>query len=82
MASLETKGVPESNESNKSVVSLTAAAVPKGFGSFHSASVEVLVRQTDAEYRIPHVPVKLTDVAGSLRSCGHAVTIPAATNTS
>jgi hypothetical protein len=39
-------------------VSLSGAVV-KGFGSFHTESVEVLIAQSDDEYRPPPVPIKL-----------------------
>lgn len=38
------------------------AAVPKGFGSFHTADVEVLIAQTDAEYVPPAWPVAVARV--------------------
>eukprot|EP00743_Colponemidia_sp_Colp-15_P007416 GILK01008013.1.p1 GENE.GILK01008013.1~~GILK01008013.1.p1 ORF type:complete len:451 (-),score=45.37 GILK01008013.1:113-1465(-) len=34
----------------------------KGFGSFHSENVELLIRIPDAEYAIPPLPFTLTDV--------------------
>eukprot|EP00455_Lapot_gusevi_P053609 TRINITY_DN8402_c0_g2_i4.p1 TRINITY_DN8402_c0_g2~~TRINITY_DN8402_c0_g2_i4.p1 ORF type:complete len:481 (-),score=39.06 TRINITY_DN8402_c0_g2_i4:51-1418(-) len=33
--------------------------LPKGFGSFHSPSVEVLISQTEEKYQIPEVPFPL-----------------------
>lgn len=40
------------------------SAVPKGFGSFQSASVEVLIRQTDFDYVVPPIPIKQMDADG------------------